>query len=301
MMALWLMAAPVAAQMFVPADTEQRLQPAWLIEMPGSADNLLVADTANATLHRFTRDGKFVRWADEQYMSIGIKGTRKQRAWDKKTPLGIYFVTERLDTTRLHEKYGAAAFSLDYPNDWDQYNQRTGYGIWLHGVDENHPGRPALDTDGCLAVPNDALLDLAAFLSPLVTPLVIAPNMKWVSEADIEQTRIAFHIAIDQWQQSVRDGDLLNYLALYSDDFQYHGMNKAEWSVQQLPEFESRQIMRFEIRDLLLIADPGEPDLYLSRFSQTIETDAGTTTTTRRLYWRRLPESRWRIVSEGAG
>ena len=78
-------------------------------------------------------------------------------------------------------------------------------------------------------------------------------------------------------------------------------MNKAEWSVQQLPGFESRQIMRFEIGDLLLIADPGEADLYLSRFSQTIETDAGITTTTRRLYWRRLPESRWRIVSEGAG
>lgn len=300
-LALWLMAVSVAAQMFIPVDTGQRLQPAWLIEMPDSADSLLIADTANATLHRFTRDGKLLRWVDERYMSIGIKGTRKQRAWDKKTPLGVYFVTEHLDTERMHEKYGVAAFPLDYPNAWDQYNKRTGYGIWLHGVDKNSPERPALDTDGCLAVPNGALLELAEYLSPLVTPFIIAPQMKWVGTADVEDTRLAFRIAIDQWQQSVREGDLLAYLSLYSDEFEHHGMNKAEWSAYRLQVFESRQIMRFEIQDLLLIADPVEPDLYLSRFSQLIETDAGITTTTKRLYWRRSPESRWRIVSEGAG
>jgi len=300
-LALWLMAASVAAQMFIPVDTGQRLQPAWLIEMPDSADSLLIADTANATLHRFIRDGKLLRWVDERYMSIGIKGTRKQRAWDKKTPLGVYFVTEHLDTARMHEKYGVAAFPLDYPNTWDQYNQRTGDGIWLHGVEKNNPERPALDTDGCLAVPNGALLELAEYLSPLVTPVIIAPQMKWVSTADIEETRLAFRIAIEQWQQSVREGDLLAYLSLYSDKFEHHGMNKAEWSAYRLQVFESRQIMRFEIQDLLLIADPVEPDLYLSRFSQLIETDAGITTTTKRLYWRRSPESRWRIVSEGAG
>ena len=300
-LALWLMTASVAAQMFIPVDIGQRLQPEWLIEMPDSTDTLLIADTANATLHRFIRDGKFVRWVDERYMSIGLKGTRKQKARDKKTPLGVYFVTERLDTTRLHQKYGVAAFPLDYPNAWDQYNERTGYGIWLHGVDRNDPERPALDTDGCLAVPNDALSDLAGYLSPLVTPVVIAPQMNWVSPADIEVTRLAFRIAIDQWQQSVRDGDLLAYLSLYSDEFQHHGMDKTEWSEYRLQVFESRQITRFEIQDLLLIADPAEEDLYLSRFSQLIETDAGITTTVKRLYWRRLPESRWQIVSEGSG
>ena len=131
--------------------------------------------------------------------------------------------------------------------------------------------------------------------------VVIAPQMNWVSPADIEETRLAFRIAIDQWQQSVRDGDLLAYLSLYSDEFQHHGMDKTEWSEYRLQVFESRQITRCEIQDLLLIADPAEEDLYLSRFSQLSETDAGITTTVKRLYWRRLPESRWQIVSEGSG
>ena len=113
--------------------------------------------------------------------------------------------------------------------------------------------------------------------------------------------RLQFHIAIDQWRRSVRDGDLLTYLSLYSQDFRHRGMDKAEWSASRLQVFESRRIGNFEIRDLLLLADPAEPDLFLSRFTQVLQTGNETITTTKRLYWRRSEENRWRIVTEGAG
>jgi len=276
-------------------------QPAWLIELPQSVNTVLVADTGNATMHRFTRHGKALTWSDERYMSIGQNGVRKQRAWDKKTPLGAYFVTERLDTSRMHEKYGVAAFPLDYPNAWDRYSQRTGDGIWLHGVDRNRPKRPPLDTEGCLSVPNDALLQIAKNLTILVTPVIVARDMQWASPAELEEMRLQFRIAMDLWQQSVREGDLLTYLSLYSHDFRHRGMDKAEWSAFRLQVFESRRIGSFEIRDLLLLADPADPDLFLSRFTQVLQTGNATITTTKRLYWRRSEENRWRIVTEGAG
>ena len=113
--------------------------------------------------------------------------------------------------------------------------------------------------------------------------------------------RLEFRIAIDQWHRSLSDGDLLAYLALYSDDFRYRGMDKAEWSVYRSQTFRARQLQRVEISGLMLLADPAEPDLYLSRFTQVLATDVDAIKTTRRLYWRRTADSRWQIVSEDAG
>jgi len=284
------------------ADIADAVQvPAWLLEIPNSVTSVLVADTGSATLYHYRAvDGEIVG-QDEHYMSIGVNGIRKQRAWDKKTPLGTYFVTERLDTGRMHDKYGAAAFPLDYPNAWDRYHERTGDGIWLHGVDKRSPDRPPLDTDGCLALPNDELLGIADDLQPMVTPVIVARDMRWASLAEIEQNRLEFRLAFDQWQTSQESGDLLAYLALYSEDFRHRGMDKAGWSAFRLKVFEARQVRQLEVHDLLLLADPVEPDLYLSRFTQIVRTDDAKVSTTKRLYWRRSASSLWRIVAEDAG
>ena len=100
------------------ADTGDResltnLVPAYLLEVPGSVRDVLVADTAESSLWRFDVDNGQMVGSDQRYMSIGINGVGKRRAWDKRTPLGIYFITDRIDTSRMHNKYGAAAFPLD--------------------------------------------------------------------------------------------------------------------------------------------------------------------------------------------
>jgi len=86
-------------------------------------------------------------------MSIGENGVGKERAWDRRTPLGIYFANEQLDTSRMHDKYGPMAFPLDYPNAWDEVNARTGDGIWIHGVDRNGEVSPLQQRiDQCVAL-----------------------------------------------------------------------------------------------------------------------------------------------------
>ena len=122
--------------------------PSYLLEVPASVADVLIADAGTATLIRYSRTENGVVEKDRRYMSIGLEGVGKQRAWDRKTPLGVYFITEELDTSKLAPKYGIAAFPLDYPNAWDRYNERTGSGIWLHGVDASAPDRPPRDTDG---------------------------------------------------------------------------------------------------------------------------------------------------------
>jgi ketosteroid isomerase-like protein len=275
--------------------------PAWFLELPDKVSNVLVADAAAATLHRFRRNGSgFVR-EDERYMSIGQNGVGKERAWDRKTPLGVYFITEEIDTRRLHEKYGVAAFALDYPNAWDRYRQRSGYGIWLHGVDRRHPERPPHDTDGCLALPNDEIARLAHELVPLETPLIVARELRWATRASLNRRRDEFRDALSRWEASIEQQDLPAYLSLYADDFRHGDMDKSGWAAWRQSVFAARKPGALHLRDLLLVADPEEPRLYLSRFTQFIEIDGRDVTTQKRLYWRRGDDGDWRIVTEDTG
>ncbi len=285
--------APISA-------TATRL-PAYLLERPDSVTDILIANTETATMHRFVSAGGRIIEQDQRYMSIGQNGAGKQRAWDKKTPLGVYFITERLDTSKLHDKYGVAAFPLDYPNAWDRHNQRTGDGIWLHGVDHRNPKRPPLDTDGCLALPNEEILRLADNLEPLVTPIIVAREMTWATANELESMRLEFRLALDTWRKSLAEGDLLTYLSLYADEFRYRKMDRDEWSSFRLSVFEARQLQDVALNDVMLLADPETADLFLSRFTQVLMTESGPVTTTKRLYWRRSAVNTWKIVAEDAG
>ena len=293
-------------QVAIPADsapiaaTATRL-PAYLLEMPDSVTSILIANTETATMHRFVRSGGRMFEQDQRYMSIGLNGAGKQRAWDKKTPLGVYFITERLDTSKLDDKYGVAAFPLDYPNAWDRHNRRTGNGIWLHGVDHKKPKRPPLDTDGCLALPNDEILRLADELEPLVTPIIVARELTWATAGELESMRLEFRLALDMWRQSLAQGDLLPYLSLYADEFHYRDMDRDESSSYRLSVFEARQLESVALDDVMLLADPESPNLFLSRFTQTLMTDSGPVQTTKRLYWHRLAGKTWKIIAEDAG
>jgi len=275
--------------------------PAYFLEVPESVTNILIADTGSATMYRFVRSGDRIVELDQRYMSIGRNGVSKKRAWDKKTPLGIYFITERLDTSKLHDKYGVAAFPLDYPNAWDRFNKLTGDGIWLHGVDHNSPDRPPLDTDGCLALPNEELLRLVDSLTPLVTPVIVARELDWASPADLDNLRLEFRLALEMWRASLEQGDLLTYLSLYDPDFRYRDMNRDAWSSYRRDVFEARLLSGVTLDDVMLVADPETPELYLSRFTQVLATESGPVTTTKRLYWHRTDDSQWRIISEDAG
>ena len=275
--------------------------PAYLLEVPDSVTDILIADTGSATMHRFVRTDDGIVEEDERYMSIGQAGVGKEKAWDRKTPLGIYFITESLDTSKLHDKYGVAAFPLDYPNAWDRFNKRTGDGIWLHGVDHNNPERPPLDTDGCLSLPNEALLQLVDNLKPLVTPVIVARQLDWALPSDLDALRLEFRLALDMWRESLEKGDIAAHLSLYADDFVYRDMDRETWSSYRLGVFEARQLEDVILDDVMLVADPEVQDLYLSRFSQILVTIHGQVVTTKRLYWRRDSGSQWKIVSEDAG
>ncbi len=275
--------------------------PGYVLQLPASVTTVLIAETTTATLHRFEADEQGVVLSDARRMSIGQEGAGKERTGDQRTPLGVYFVMEELDTSNLHEKYGPVAFPLDYPNAWDDANQRTGSGIWIHGVEPGSGPRPERDTDGCIALPNAALLSLGPYLTPQRTPVIVTRSMQMKTMQEISATREQLLAALEVWTNSYRDGDWHRYLDLYTENFEYRGMNRAEWSAYRIQTVGTRPIDDFAIDDILLIADPEEDGLYLSRFRQRISESGRTIATTKRLYWKQSPQGDFMIVAEDNG
>ena len=275
--------------------------PAYLLQLPESVSTVLIAETNKSTLHRYVVTQQGTKLDDESYMSVGQNGVGKMRAWDRRTPLGIYFINEQLDTSKLHDQYGPTAFPLDYPNVWDHLLGRSGDGIWIHGVAAGGDRRPPLDTDGCIALPNDELLAVADLLTPLLTPVIITRDIKWISPQESASIRRRLQSVLDDWAGSYLSGDLHRYLNLYGEDFQYRGMSKDEWSVYRLRTIGKAQVREFYLDDVLLLADPEEAGLYLSRFRQTITDATHKVVTIKRLYWRESADGKLRIVAEDNG
>ena len=275
--------------------------PAYLLELPPAVEMILIAETDTSTLYRFGNGPDGLERRGENYMSVGLKGVGKERAWDRKTPLGIYFVNEQLDTSDLHEKYGPTAFPLDYPNIWDRVNRRSGDGIWIHGVAPNGGRRPALDTDGCIALPNDDLLALAEDLEPLVTPVLIARTIRWADDGEVAAAKTELRASLASWTTSWERGDIHRFLSLYADDFTYRGMTRDDWNAFRTQSISNAPAKQVELRDVLLLVDPDDDGLYLSRFEQHIVYADRKVVTVKRLYWRRGADGELRIVAEDNG
>lgn len=275
--------------------------PAFILELPPTMPGLFVADTDNASMHHYSRTDDGVRLDATVYVSIGQRGVGKQVAGDRRTPLGVYFVVDRLDTSRLHEKYGVMAYPLDYPNVRDRQFERSGDGIWVHGVQPGSGRRPALDTDGCLALPNADLEKLGDDLVPLVTPVVIAKKMQWQDEATRERLREELRGQLARWTASYGAADRLEHESLYAADFSYRGLSFAEWRGIRGQGPPGEALVDVVMSDLLLLAEPAEPELYLSRFRLLTASDQQRRSTIKRLYWQRGADGVLRIVAEDNG
>ncbi len=284
-----------------PALAEDRL-PAYLIRLPESAIAVFVAETSTARFYRFDNaGGGVVRENGDSFMSIGENGDGKQTAGDRKTPLGMYFVTDQLDTERMHEKYGYTAFTLDYPNALDRRRQRSGDGIWVHGVDRRGGQRPRLDTDGCIALPNDDLVELESYFQPNVTPVIITRTMSWRTASQVETLRLELEGAVTRWLESRQRGDLHAFLSLYDDDFRHWDMSRSDWIAFQAETLPPRRIQSVAAEDLLLLADPVEEETYLSRFRMSTRELDRTVVVTKRLYWRRDKAGVLKLIAEDSG
>lgn len=271
--------------------------PPYVLEWPQRVSDILVAETDTYRLYRYRHDRDGAVSVESYPMSIGQLGAGKRREGDLKTPFGVYFVVDRIDTTPLHPKYGSVAFPVDYPNARDRQLGRTGGGIWLHGVLPGTETPMPRDTDGCIALNNAVLNSLAEVIDVQLTPLIVTRRIASVTGRERARDELDGRVA--SWAASLDSGRLTDYLAHYDPGFSYFGLDLDDWSVLQFDALAAEEVAGVTVSDLFSAADPEEAGLYVTRFRLEVTLrDGSSRAQWKRLYWQRDDSGVLQIVAE---
>jgi hypothetical protein len=269
------------------------LVPRPVLQLRDDQKQVLVVDARRSRLYVYdNRDGD-LQLADDYYISQGILGVDKQREGDRKTPLGVYYITGRLAGTRLTDFYGPLALPISYPNEWDKLHGRGGSGIWLHGTPADSFSRPPLSSDGCVVLSNRDLDRLAVSVQIGKTPLVIGDGVEFVSRAEAQAGRALARALVEGWRQdfesTAREGLRAHYSARFSSA---RGERLDAW-------LERQRRAAGGMRDLSLFFYPGQEELIVATFTLDGPPGDGRRPVRRRQYWAK-EDTQWKIVSESS-
>jgi L,D-peptidoglycan transpeptidase YkuD (ErfK/YbiS/YcfS/YnhG family) len=142
--------------------------------------NIILVSLKESRLYLYQRNktGQMTQVAD-YYVTMGRKGSGKQKEGDLRTPIGVYHMVDLLPGSTLPDLYGVGALPLNYPNQWDKMHGKTGSGIWLHGVPSDTYIRAPKASRGCVVLNNTAMQRiLSEYDLPFSTPVVIIDESK---------------------------------------------------------------------------------------------------------------------------
>lgn len=270
--------------------------PNQFIELPASSTHAIAIDASRSRLYLFENTPQGMHLLADHYVSLGKLGVEKAVAGDQRTPVGVYFITSRLDGKQLTDFYGTGALPLNYPNEYDKRLGRTGNGIWLHGVPRENYARSPHSTDGCVVLSNPDLESLLSQVEPRSTPVVIAQRLQWVHPNEVANDRARARNLIEGWRVARTSGDLNRALAFYSPQFQPGVSDAMKWRRTLERDVQALKGRNTQIKDLSILTWRDKSEIMVVTFGEVL---AGQRTgPIKRQYWGQ-ENGLWKIFYEG--
>ncbi|MGE0873650.1 MAG: murein L,D-transpeptidase family protein [Burkholderiales bacterium] len=267
-----------------------------LVLAPGQAHAIIV-DASRSRVYVYENDRGEPRLVADYYSTLGKQGIDKLREGDQKTPLGVYHVTSMIPGAKLPDLYGWGAFPINYPNDWDRRAGKTGYGIWLHGVPRENYARAPRSSDGCIALANDEIAELAKRVQPGATPVVIAERVDWVTPGELRAERERFMRQLEAWRSDWESRDAERYLAHYARDFRAGAMDLAAWSAHKRRVNAGKKWIKVGLSNVSVLRSAGQDEVIEVTFDQDYRSSNLSQRARKRQYW--VEEGgRWKIAYE---
>jgi len=273
--------------------------PRYLVQLQPEQRYALVVDTSKSTLYVFENQGGNVRYLADYYISSGKNGIDKLREGDKKTPLGVYHVTSSMPREKLADLYGAGAFPINYPNEWDRREGRKGSGIWLHGTPSDTFSRPPQASDGCVVLTNRDIDAIRQRMQIGLTPVIISSDVEWVPAQAITSTRQELNGALDSWRRDWESLDAERYLKHYSPAFTSGSQGYKDFAKQKRQVNAGKQWVKVKLDRVSIFLYPGKEKLAVVTFDQDYSSSNLANRMRKRQYWLKEGPT-WRIVHEGA-
>jgi murein L,D-transpeptidase YafK len=288
--------ARLRAQRQRPAD--DRL-PRYVLQLHPEQKHALVVDSRRSRLYVYANEAGKPKLIADYYVTLGKNGIDKTREGDQKTPVGVYHVTANLPRNKLSDFYGAGAFPINNPNEWDRRQGRNGHGIWLHGVPSDVYSRPPRASDGCIVLANPDLESLRQRLQIGLTPVIIADEIEWSDRAALESERASLAAALEQWRTDWQSRDTERYLGHYSQRFSTKGEDFAAFAAHKRKVNAAKSWIKVGLARVAMLRYPAERDVVVVTFEQDYRSNGLSNVMKKRQYW--VKEGpRWKIIYEGA-
>lgn len=283
--------------------------PRYLLQMNARQKHAIVVDTQKSRLYLFKNEEGSPRLIADYYISQGKLGSDKRSEGDRRTPLGVYYITSFLSQEKLvnmygdgrADMYGHGAFPLNYPNELDRRQNRSGSGIWLHGTASDTYSRPPLASDGCVVLANPDFDRLGQSVDIGHTPVIISHGIEWTPLATWQKERDELAKTIDTWRRDWESLDTERYLTHYSVQFRSQRHDFSEFAAQKRLVNQGKTWIQVEVSDLSIFRNPAVPDaegIAVVTFRQGYASNNLTNTMKKRQYWQ-YEQGRWKILYEG--
>lgn len=274
------------------------LVPRSVLQLRDDQHHVLVVDASRSRLYVYENRGGELKFVTDYYVSQGKLGVNKVKAGDQKTPVGVYYITSRLPGERLPDFYGSGALPINYPNEWDKVNGRSGSGIWLHGTPSDSYSRPPLSSDGCVVLTNPDLYRLSHAVEIGKTPVVISETVEFVNRTKWQHERNLAARLVDNWRRDVESLVPARMLANYSRHFKSdRGEDLKTWFAKHQQSLTGVRELSISLKDTTFFLYPGRDDMIVGTFTQETTVGKARSTLRKRQYWAK-ESGQWKIVYE---
>lgn len=270
--------------------------PAQFVGLSRRNKHAIAVDTAKARLYLFENTGSKTRLVADYYISVGKAGVGKLVEGDLRTPLGVYFITSRLDPKSLPDLYGSGALPVSYPNVLDVRRGKTGSGIWLHGNPSSQFTREPQATEGCVALANPDLDRIIRTVEIRTTPVLIGKNFNWVRQTELQRERLQLESTLQNWASAKSSGSVGELMKYYASDFSADGKDLATFGKNVQVEVNKLGRKPIELNDVSMIRWTDEAEILVATFGELVQ--GARTGRTVRQYWQKRANA-WQIIYEG--
>ncbi|MBC7465788.1 MAG: L,D-transpeptidase family protein [Bdellovibrio sp.] len=232
--------------------------------------NALLADKTSRQLYMMQNSNFSSGQTDSVFdIDIGKNDGNKTKRDDKKTPEGIYVLQQKKTPPEIpFQLYGTMAFTTNYPNVFDKFENKTGSGIWLHSVPDN----VALNrgSKGCVVLRNDAIKKVEQHISLNKTLMIINNQIHWLTSDEHDKKKTEAMTWLNTWKDLWEKQDLQAYIDNYSDQFSDPNYNKISWLKHKESLKEKYKYVKVNLSAPNIFS---LKDQYLFQFVQDYESD----------------------------
>jgi murein L,D-transpeptidase YafK len=275
---------------------DHNLIPRNILQMRKDQKQIIVVDAKRSRLFLYEHQNGELKLVTDYYVSQGKFGIDKYKEGDQKTPIGVYYITSHLPGTKLPDFYGPGALPINYPNEWDKINGRSGSGIWLHGVPSDNFSRPPLASDGCIVLTNQDFLKIAANVDIGRTPVIIGDEIDFVSKEKWLADKNQANQLLDAWRSDMESMDHTRIMANYSKKFKSsQADNLNSWLQKQ--SLAGVGAVSIKLNDIAQFRYPGKEEMIVSTFTQETSATRSKSSVRKRQYWIK-EAAKWHIIYE---